>query len=301
MTTVFKPIYYETPQGLTNATTIIPVSSSEFFYQERQQGNLCVLHSLNAFAGKAVINFSHLAKFNNDWYVKKFDKDTARRRSVGLPADPYIQEMLDKYHLIHKIEDLITSVKNALDIYIVSDYINQNKQLFHLPREYQVKVFVIPSVKMPLPKEVEDITRDSSVDRLIVSGPVAGERHFFVIRKDKSMRWRIIDSWDRTHKASKNLIDQLQPAYDTLQEAFDKHIDQCQAYFQNALILYPTQDVTTQASFEVSTPNVSEKVTPLSKDPAATRASFGNYLVHCWNWIIMKLRQLFACLCLRRC
>lgn len=259
------PTYFSLPGGQsTNTPTMHPVSASQAFYHEQQEGSKCSLHSLNAFAGQNIIDFSQLAKVNNDYYLRQYS-----------PIMP--RQSIEKFFFITKIADVNFS-KDAVRPHVLSAYIDQNKKLFHLPFQCQLQIInvalgckrqVVPEQlsfdqavrwqtyieqTKALQTTLDYIKRHSSIHRIIVAGCVKDIGHYFALRKDKSLKWRIIDSWISSPNTNKDVIKELQPAFNTITEALEQHLS-FNGDYKECTLIYPTSE---RVAEQTETPLVSD-------------------------------------------
>jgi hypothetical protein len=277
---VYTPNYYSLPGGrFTNETTLGPIASTEAFYQERQNGLKCSLHSLNAFAGHNVVDFSALAKANNDFYIEK----------------EHVEPDFVKQHLqLENIDDL-DKRSSPLGAYAIAYFISQNKQLFHLPDTCRIEALVAsPSFKkIPFYNAINYIDTHPSIHRVFAGSVDA--RHRFTCRKDASGQWRVIDSWSKYHTVNEqDPVKRLQPAFPTFQEAFEAHCARLGTNKGPLELVYPTEDaipsVPPASSSSASNPisNTSTAENPkASSNPACC-------LVRLWNWIVARICALFC-------
>jgi len=239
MTSLFAPTYYEaTPlkKGvirLTDETTRTPVLEKDPFYQEKQNGGKCSVHSLDAFAGTKIVNIPDFLKINNDTQKEIFEKIGMLGRGI---SDIHVLKANGVY--LDKIEDLDVAGVNPA---ILKAYLEKYKEkLFYLPKDCSIIVTEGHLTSSDIQKEMYNIQKNPTLNRLILG--VKGA-HYLTIRKDKIAQWRVIDSQTQTHNfTSIDKTKRIQPRFATLKEAVE-YVSRCYNS-QSCILIFPSKEKT---------------------------------------------------------
>lgn len=243
--TNFTPTYYDiAPLGgairLTDEVTKKPVSESNPFYQEKQSGGKCSVHSMNAFAGTKIVEINELFKLNNDVNKKALE-------AIGMlgPRIPDIEnqrlsdiEALKENHLyLGTLEDLD---QDGAEPIVVKSYLETYKNKFGLPSDCSINSTQGLLTSVEVQTEINRIQSNPNLHRLILG---IGAKHYLTIRKDKKNQWRVIDSQIVSHnETAVEQIKKIQPGFGTLKNAIE-HVSR--SYNSSACILIsPTKEKT---------------------------------------------------------
>ncbi len=287
MTVSYTPTYYPLPGGRsTSEPTPGPVSPTEAFYQEEQSG-LCILQSLNAFAGRHVVDFTAYAQVNNAYVM-----------NAATPQDGFDSQP-DRF-LLESIDDL-DNVNKSFVLLAPNCYITKNKKLFGLPDTCTIRTaFDEPS---DFEKTIQYIDEHPSIHR--VASASISQKHTFTFRKDLSGQWRVIDSWSRYHnKDEQDPLKRFQPAFPTFKEALHAHSMRLENPTGRYCLIYPTEDTIPPrppASSPAEKPKPSDDSTagactrPQSQKTSSSGTSQACCLVRLWKWVIARICALFCC------
>jgi hypothetical protein len=238
-----------------------------------------MLHSLNAFAGRHVVDFTALAKANNAYWMEQ--------EAPGMSVD------IVKDYLLESTTDLEHGRVFGLSAWAIAHYISQNKQLFHLPDSCSIEA-VMPlrsSEQDSLEAAIHYIDTHPSIHRVFSSSYVA--RHSFTFRKDLSGQWRVIDSWSIYHNTNEqNRLKELQPAFPTFRQAFEAHFTRLDPSKGRCELVYPTED---------TFPSVSNTSPPAPAETAPTQSPIGkrkqSWPAQLWSGLVACFTRLWDCIC----
>lgn len=233
MVSSFIPTYYEaTPlktgvPRFTSETTKKPVSEINPFYHEKQNGGKCSIHSMDAFAGRQVVNIPNLLKVNNDTQKAIF-------ANIGILDINFLK--VGGFYL----ENLAGIDAHGVNPASMKSYIEKYKDEFNLPKDSIINVKEGPLTSLGIQEEISRIQNNSNLHRLILG---ISAKHYLAIRKDKTGRWRVVDSQTESHDpTSRDKTKKIQPRFTTLKDAV-AHVSLC--YHNNACILItPTKEKT---------------------------------------------------------
>jgi hypothetical protein len=124
--------YYELTTRFTDEVTKMPVSAEDTFYQEKQIGGRCSVHSMNAFAGGQVVDIPELFRFNNSLQKEVF----TRKGFLGQgQSDTDALKAFGVY--LETVQDLDTC---GVSHSIVKSFIESNKRAFDLPKDSSMNI-----------------------------------------------------------------------------------------------------------------------------------------------------------------
>lgn len=293
MTVSYTPTYYPLPGGRsTSEPTPGPVSPTEAFYQEEQSG-LCILQSLNAFAGRHVVDFTAYAQVNNAYVMNASmgQKDVVGQEDFNSQPDRFLLESIDDLDNVNKSFVFLAP-------YL---YISKNKKLFGLPDTCEIRpIFSVPS---DFEEEIQYIDEHPSIHR--VTSTSISQKHAFTFRKDLSGQWRVIDSWSHYHNANeRDPLKRLQPAFPTFKEAFAAHFARLQDPGPR-LLTYSIEDAIPSGQPAPSSPalnpapNTDVTPPPPPASPSSTaekrKPTQACCLMRLWEWVVARICALFCC------
>ena len=197
----------------TDQDTIAPVSASQLFYQEMQQPKKCTLHSMNHFAGRHVIdNVTRLFQINNQYWRKLFS-------SEEMSEDELIGLMKRHRCYLEKLEDM-EGENGGLSARAALLYMQEYPKEFGLRKSNKMQAIYGSQSSEEMQKTVAIIQEKSHRIMLTVKGKVEeggstrNISHTITLRRDITLRWRILDSMIHSHnKKAEDPIEQLQPSF----------------------------------------------------------------------------------------
>lgn len=215
----FNPTYFEaTPlkQGsirLTDEVTKKPVSETDPFYQEKQSGGKCSVHSMDAFAGSKAVDITDLMRVNNETQKELFGKAGL----LGLGQSD-VQVLKTNGVYLETLKDLDD---NGVNPGTIKSYLEKHKNEFNLSKDCSIDLTEGAFEAPEMDQVIDKIQKNSSLHRVILG--IAG-RHYLTIRKDNKGRWRIIDSQTLTHDSTTtDKTKKIQPRFSTLKQAI-RHV-----------------------------------------------------------------------------
>ncbi len=247
MSIQFQPTYY----AGTDKETIAPVSPSELYYQEVQTPKGCALHSMDHFAGSRIVDINQLFQTNNEYYFNNF-------KAWAMPPVKMIETLKKLKLYLATPEDIERN--GGIGKPVMIKYMEQHKDDFHLPMTSHMNQIQGLIESETMQSALSAIEKNPRLHRVIVS--VTGKKyaHFITLRRDLSGHWRVLDSMTNSHNPkAKDLVDQLQPSFATLQETIKAILPGHEAENGTVHVIYPSEDTPPTALTIVQ-----ETETPLS-------------------------------------
>jgi hypothetical protein len=217
----------------TDGVTKAPVDAEDPFYQEKQVGGQCSVHSMHGFSGGRIVDITELFKFNNKMQKEVF----TRKKFIGEgESDTDALKAFGVY--LETVEDLD---KCGVSHSVVKSFIESNKKIFDLPDDSSMNIVEGPYEDPLILKEMETIQTNTNLHRIILG---IGGKHYIAIRKDKAKKWRVLDSQDRAHdESATDKTKKIQPGFDGLKGAVGHVV---KTYKSTACILIsPTKEKST--------------------------------------------------------
>jgi hypothetical protein len=274
----FNPVHYKIGQNqFTNQTTVAPASPDEPFYQEVQKKTVkddlahqtkkhCVLHSLNIFAGRNIVDVPKYVEMNNTHWIEAYK--------------PHAEEMLGKDG------DLIGFLKVAKlyktcthDIQeggiggplITKKYIEQNRKDFSLPPTSTMIVVQQAMSRFDercdMEKTLQEIDDNPRLHRVII----ILFQHCITFRKDQEDSWHVVDSMVLSQdKTASDALTRLQPKDKFLSGIVHKTVPKIREFYKAAqedagirTIVYPSKEFAPETLKMTETLDLPLKITDL--------------------------------------
>lgn len=168
-------------------TTEKPVKNDEEFYQEKQSGGLCSVHSVNALFGKLVATPAMIAQAQTDFEVESMGFTLKSLENSNCSAE-YTE----------------SDINDGVDPGVVCAAINKISPDADYKEEIKGKAIEV--INHPLLAKF--------FGNKVILSIIGDGSHFLALRKDLESKWRVIDSDTKSH-----LLTTTQPKFDTIREA----------------------------------------------------------------------------------
>ena len=232
----------------TDKDTTAPVLACQHFYQEKQQPKKCTLHSMNHFAGRHVIgDITKLFQFNNEYWKKTWSKAWGEEVS----EEQLINLIKEQNRYLEKLEDM-EKEGGGFSTSIALLYMQQYREEFDLPKSNKMQVIYALPGSDQMKQTIAIIQQKSHRIMLNVQGTVEEESglirnvsHTITLRRDITLRWRILDSMIHSHNetAKENSIERLQPSFTDLTIAIKTIMQKYHAQETTSIsFYYPEKD-----------------------------------------------------------
>lgn len=244
MSIIYSPAYYNQKESVwgnkTNWSTPGPVSKVNAFYQEKQSGGKCSLHSMNAFMGKQGVTVEKIIPFNN-----QIEKEAA----IGLCGDwgtdhtNPVNFQVAKQALGMTVNNISQLDQKGITPKVVQKYLEKNKESFNLPKDAEIKITEGAINSIPMQQAIAEINAKESNHRAIVG---VNGKHYIAVRKTKENQWRVIDSMTNSHKQNAdNVVERIQPSFSSLKNAIAHAVNSHAVNHPNGNVqlIYPSKDV----------------------------------------------------------